>query len=145
MVDRAFIRWVDGELSGVGDDADHVSVRLDGKPIGEIVVYPSFPGAWQRIHGYGKDEVLWSFDVELADEHQGKGYGARAVRHTCEAVLETRGATLVVVDVRADNPAAISAYERAGFAKVRFLENHDDGDGDIADAWLMELRPTPDG
>lgn len=136
------LHWVDAELSGEADDTDRLTIRVDGSPIGEIVVYASYPGAWQRIHGYGDDERLWSFDIDLTDERQReKGYGSRAVRATCGKVLEMRDATKVVVDVRADNPRAIRAYEKAGFHKVRFLENHDDGDGDVADAWLMEFRP----
>jgi aminoglycoside 6'-N-acetyltransferase len=77
-------------------------------------------------------------DVEEAD--RGHGYGSRTVRRTALEVLRSTDATRVVVDVRADNPAAIAAYEKAGFHKVRFLANHEDGDGDIADAFLMEFR-----
>jgi RimJ/RimL family protein N-acetyltransferase len=104
------LRWIDGELSATGDAADRLTIHLDDMPIGEIVVYASYPGAWQRIHGYGDDEALWSFDIDIADpRHRERGYGSRAVRRTCEAVLESRPATRVVVDVRADNPRAIRA------------------------------------
>lgn len=141
MDDRPLLHWVDRDLAGVGDVDDRVTVHLAGESIGEIVVYPSYPGAWQRIHGYSDDEVLWSFDIEIGDEgDREKGYGSRVVRRTCETVLKLRDATRMVVDVRDDNPRAIRAYEKAGFCKVRFLTNHDDGDGDVADAWLMEFR-----
>ena len=113
MSGGSVLSWVDAELSGVGDTEDHVSVLLDGEPIGELVVYPSFPGAWQRIHGYSDDELLWSFDIDINDErHRNKGYGSRAVRHTCEAVLEMRRATRMVVDVRADSGTRARAAGR---------------------------------
>ena len=135
MAPGAFCPIATSRMSG-----DKYSLLADGRIIGEIVVYPSFPGAWQRIHGYAEDEQLWSFDVEIFDESdRGRGFGSRAVRRTCQEVLRSRDATRCVVDVRADNPHAIGAYERAGFTRVRFLPNHDDGDGDVADAWLMEF------
>ena len=138
------LAWQDDELAATHDpeQADRLVLTVDGRRIGSIVTYPSSPAAWQRIHGYGPDEVLWSFDIELDDPgDRGLGFGSRAVRRTCEAVLARRGATRMVVDALADNPRAIAAYEKAGFHKVRFLADHDDGDGDRGDAWLMELRP----
>lgn len=136
------LEWSDSGLAASLIRDDKYALVAAGRTIGEIVVYPSFPGAWQRIHGYADDEKLWSFDVEIFDEaDRGRGFGTRAVRRTCESVLRSRDATRCIVDVRADNPRAISAYERAGFTRVRFLPNHDDGDGDVADAWLMEFDP----
>jgi RimJ/RimL family protein N-acetyltransferase len=41
------------------------------------------------------------------------------VRWTCHMLIERGYASRAVVDVRADNERAISAYERAGFRKVR--------------------------
>jgi aminoglycoside 6'-N-acetyltransferase len=139
---RPVMEWTDGERSTVSLGDDRFSICVGDRRIGEIVVYASFPGAWQRIHGYGDDEKLWSFDEDIAEpSDRGKGYGSRAVRHTCEAVLRCRHATRVVVDVRAGNRRAIAAYEKAGFHKVRFLPNHNDGHGDATDAYLMEFRP----
>lgn len=136
------MEWVDGELASVGLGDDRFAITLNGRRIGTIVVYPSYPGAWQRIHGYADDEQIWSFDIDIEEEtDRGMGYGSRAVRHTCDAVLRSKAATRCVVDVTADNTRAIAAYQKAGFHKVRFLPEHDDGDGDVADAWLMEFQP----
>lgn len=122
-------------------------VRSQGRGIRRYVrtvKLPSYPRAWQRIHGYAEDEGLWTFDIDIdATTDRGKGYGSRTVRLMCQAVLRERGAGRCVVDVRVDNRHAIAPYEKAGFRKVRFLPGHDDGYGDVADACLMEFTPSP--
>src|SRR5687768_11822998 len=95
------LAWRDGlDLAAEHEPGrDVLELLVHGRPVGEIAAYPSAAGVWQRIHGYGSDERLWSFDVAIeADADRGRGYGSRAVRRTCEAILATGEATRVVVD-----------------------------------------------
>jgi ribosomal-protein-alanine N-acetyltransferase len=52
-----------------------------------------------------------------------------------------QGATSVLLEVRADNPAAIRLYERTGFERIAVRRRYYQP-GDI-DAHVMRLRPVP--
>ena len=75
------LAWEDGELAASDDpdEADRLLLAVDGRRIGSIVTYASLPGSWQRIHGFGAEEELWSFDIELDDDaDRGRGLPAPA-------------------------------------------------------------------
>jgi RimJ/RimL family protein N-acetyltransferase len=48
----------------------------------------------------------------------GKGYGPDAIETLCRHLLETYGVTAFMVQPSARNPAAIRAYEKAGFHRL---------------------------
>ena len=46
----------------------------------------------------------------------------------------------VVIDPRVENVRAVRCYEKAGFAKVKVLMEHEMHEGAKRDSWLMEVR-----
>jgi [ribosomal protein S18]-alanine N-acetyltransferase len=78
--------------------------------------------------------------VAVAPSAQGRGIGGRLI----DALIDTarrRGATTLLLEVRADNQAAIALYRRRGFERIairrRYYQPED------VDAWVMRLRPLP--
>ena len=75
-----------------------------------------------RVIGYaGLDHTGSVSDimtVAVAPEAQGRGVG-RMLLQELETRSIARGATAMMLEVRADNAAAIGLYERAGFELIR--------------------------
>jgi ribosomal-protein-alanine N-acetyltransferase len=71
---------------------------------------------------------------------QRRGLGALMLRAvTAEAVH--RGATSLLLEVRADNEPAIRLYTREGFERISLRRRYYQP-GDV-DAWIMRRRPLP--
>jgi ribosomal-protein-alanine N-acetyltransferase len=71
---------------------------------------------------------------------QGRGVGTLLLNAlTTEAVR--RGATSLLLEVRADNEAALALYARAGFERISVRRRYYQP-GDV-DAWVMRRRPLP--
>jgi ribosomal-protein-alanine N-acetyltransferase len=78
--------------------------------------------------------------VAVAREAQGRGVGQVLVRAlVAEAVR--RGATSLLLEVRADNATAIGLYQRHGFERIAVRRRYYQP-GDV-DALVMRLRPLP--
>ena len=78
--------------------------------------------------------------IGVAPAAQGRGLGTRLLRAlTAEAVR--RGATSLLLEVRADNEPAIALYTREGFERISLRRRYYQP-GDI-DAWIMRRRPLP--
>jgi ribosomal-protein-alanine N-acetyltransferase len=77
--------------------------------------------------------------IAVAPQAQGRGIGARLLRALIEAGLAA-GAAQVMLEVRADNAAAIRLYQRFGFERLAVRRGYYQP-GDI-DAWVMRLRPV---
>lgn len=76
--------------------------------------------------------------IAVAPAAQGRGIGGTLL----EALVEqarTAGATSLLLEVRADNTAAIMLYERHGFDRIAVRRRYYQP-GDV-DAWVMRLRP----
>jgi ribosomal-protein-alanine N-acetyltransferase len=76
--------------------------------------------------------------IAVAANAQGQGIGGLLLRALIDqAVL--RGATSLLLEVRADNEPAIGLYSRRGFERIairrRYYQPED------VDAWVMRLRP----
>lgn len=78
--------------------------------------------------------------VAVAAAAQGRGTGALLLR-ALVAEAAARGATSLLLEVRADNDAAIALYTRHGFEQIavrrRYYQPAD------VDALVMRLRPLP--
>jgi ribosomal-protein-alanine N-acetyltransferase len=78
--------------------------------------------------------------VAVAVAAQGRGTGALLVG-ALVAEAAARGATSLLLEVRADNPAAIALYVRHGFEQIavrrRYYQPAD------VDALVLRLRPLP--
>ncbi len=78
--------------------------------------------------------------VAVSPDAQGRGLG-RLLLDALVAEAARQGATSVLLEVRADNPAAIRLYERTGFERIALRRRYYQP-GDI-DAHVMRLRPVP--
>ena len=76
--------------------------------------------------------------VAVAPTAQGHGLG-RALLDALVAQAGQRGATSLLLEVRADNAAAIALYERRGFERLAVRRGYYQP-GDV-DAVVMRLRP----
>lgn len=80
--------------------------------------------------------------IAVAPAAQGRGLG-RVLLDALVAQAGEQGATTLLLEVRADNPAAIRLYERTGFERIALRRRYYQP-GDI-DAHVMRLRPVTAG
>lgn len=78
--------------------------------------------------------------LAVAPSAQGRGIGALLLRELLGEAAR-RGATSVLLEVRADNEAAIALYRRHGFEQIAVRRRYYQP-GDV-DALVMRLRPVP--
>jgi ribosomal-protein-alanine N-acetyltransferase len=96
----------------------------------------------ERLLGYaGLMATGHEADVQtigVAPSAQGRGIGARLLA-ALVGEAAARGATELLLEVRADNPAAIALYRRFGFEQIAVRRRYYQP-GDV-DALVMRLRP----
>lgn len=81
-----------------------------------------------------------NMDIFLATARHGRGLGAEAIRLLARYLFEERGHHRLTIDPAADNAAAICAYEKVGFRRVRIMRNYERGpDGVWHDGLLMDM------
>jgi len=78
--------------------------------------------------------------IAVAPAAQGRGVGARLLRELL-AEAARRGCTSAMLEVRADNAAAVALYRRFGFERISVRRGYYQP-GSV-DAWVMRLRPLP--
>jgi ribosomal-protein-alanine N-acetyltransferase len=78
--------------------------------------------------------------IAVVPAAQGRGIGARLLRALLGEAAR-RGCTSVMLEVRADNAAAVALYERFGFERISVRRGYYQP-GSV-DAWVMRLRPLP--
>jgi ribosomal-protein-alanine N-acetyltransferase len=77
--------------------------------------------------------------IAVAPDAQGGGVGALLLRALLERCLEA-GCAQVMLEVGADNEAAIRLYRRHGFERLAVRRGYYQPGG--VDAWIMRLRPV---
>ena len=75
-------------------------------------------------------------DIAVAPEQRGRGVARLLMDHAITVARE-KEAELLALEVRASNIAAITLYERCGFARTGIRSKYYEG---VDDAVLMELR-----
>ena len=78
--------------------------------------------------------------LAVSPSAQGRGIGTLLLRALLGEAVRC-GCTSVLLEVRADNAAAIALYERFGFERISVRRAYYQP-GDV-DAWVMRLRPVP--
>ena len=97
-----------------------------------------------RLHGYaglmasGPEADVQT--VAVAPGAQGRGLGALLLDALVREAAN-RGATSLLLEVRADNSPAIRLYERKGFERLAVRRGYYEPVG--VDALVMRLRPLP--
>jgi ribosomal-protein-alanine N-acetyltransferase len=76
--------------------------------------------------------------IAVAPAAQGQGVG-RVLLDALVTRASERGATSLLLEVRADNPPAIALYRRRGFERIAIRRRYYQPDD--VDAWVMRLRP----
>jgi aminoglycoside 6'-N-acetyltransferase len=81
-----------------------------------------------------------SIDIFLSNEVHGRGFGTDAVRTLARWLVRDRGHHRVTIDPAVENPAAVRAYEKAGFRPVGVLREYwTDPSGVRHDGLLMDV------
>lgn len=120
--------WHDPEtLEFVGGDLDHPDlaqfiVSTEGRPFAYLQCYQI--GDWHvRVRApaqstRGLDQFIGEADM------LGRGHGSAFIRAFIDQLFAL-GVPRMVIDPRPDNPRAIRAYEKAGFAKAGMVDTPD--------------------
>ena len=83
-------------------------------------------------------EQLELFNICVAKDMQGKGYGKALMLHFLQEG-RSRGATEAFLEVRSSNSSAIALYEKCGFNKTGLRKNYYVYGDSKADAVLMSV------
>ena len=78
--------------------------------------------------------------IAVAPAAQGRGVGAALLRALLAEAVRA-GCTSAMLEVRADNAAAVALYERFGFERISVRRGY--YQPGAIDAWVMRLRPIP--
>jgi aminoglycoside 6'-N-acetyltransferase len=113
----------------------------DGEPLGYIQFCP---GAWPEFD-HSPCQNVWSIDLYIGEpDYWHRGIGTQVVRAGAEYLLASGRADRVTIDPETWNTRAIRSYEKAGFAKWRFMPRAELHEGEMRDAWLMVFGlPAP--
>jgi aminoglycoside 6'-N-acetyltransferase len=112
------------------DDATGLAILLDGEVVGII-----------QFHEEDHPEYRSAgIDIFLSSEVHGRGLGTDAVRTLARWLVRERGHHRVTIDPAVENPAAVRAYEKAGFKQVGVMREYwTDPSGIRHDGLLMDL------
>jgi RimJ/RimL family protein N-acetyltransferase len=77
---------------------------LDGIPVGSI-----------STHDCSPHNGTFSYGIDVAEEHRGKGYATEAIKLVTRYYFEERRYQKVNVQIHDDNPASIRLHEKIGF------------------------------
>ena len=88
------------------------------------------------VHRRGR---LGKIGIALTAEARKKGLGGLALGQLLTYARDTLGLRKLLIEVRADNAAAVALFRAAGFDKVGVMRAHYGESGDYHDVALMEL------
>ena len=112
------------------DDAPGLAVLADGDLVGMIQYHEEDDPEYRSA----------GIDIFLSSEVHGRGLGTDAVRTLAQWLVRERGHHRVTIDPAVENPAAVRAYEKAGFRPVGVLREYwTDPSGVRHDGLLMDL------
>lgn len=114
---HALERYDAGKLLSVDDKHVPFAVEANGALVGSVALW-----------GIDAHNRLGHLGIGLAPERRGKGHGRTACRLLLQHAFLDRGLHRVQLEVLVDNPAAVRAYEAAGFVHEGRLRQN---------AWLL--------
>ena len=114
------------ELAGVPGTRTYLVAEADGELVGYAGLF--FAGDSADVQ-----------TIAVRSDHQGRGLGATLLLALMDQAVR-RGASTLLLEVRADNAAALALYARHGFARLALRRGYY---GPGADAVVMRRRLTP--
>jgi aminoglycoside 6'-N-acetyltransferase len=112
------------------DDATGIAVLADGELVGMIQFHEEDDPEYRSA----------GIDIFLSSEVHGRGLGTDAVRTLARWLVRERGHHRVTIDPAVENPAAVRAYEKAGFKPVGVMREYwTDPSGVRHDGLLMDV------
>ena len=112
------------------DEVTALAVLVDGDVAG-MIQYQEEDDPEYRSAG---------IDIFLSADVHGRGLGTDAVGTLARWLIRERGHHRVTIDPAVENPAAVRAYEKAGFRPVGVMREYwTDPDGARHDGLLMDL------
>ncbi|WNB91028.1 GNAT family N-acetyltransferase [Bacillus sp. NEB1478] len=104
-------------------------VEYQNNPIGYIQYY-QIPKSELEKYDYSSAQLIFGIDQFIGvTELWGKGFGTSMIRMILNYLMISKGAAMVLLDVKKTNTRAIASYEKCGFQIVKSLD---------ADSYLME-------
>lgn len=85
-------------------------------------------------------DELTLFNITVAPEHQGKGYGRQLLLHMMQQAREC-ACQQIWLEVRASNHSAIALYRSAGFQQSGVRKGYYQNAAGKEDAIVMQLHP----
>ena len=121
-----------------GDDATvPCIISLQGTPIGYMQYTELIEGRSYYVPDLAD---LFGIDLFIGEpENWRKRLSTRALSLLVDFLFESKGAQKIIIDPQVVNVRAVRSYEKAGFTKVNMLPNHEFHEGEMRDAWLMEV------
>ncbi|MEC0227527.1 GNAT family N-acetyltransferase [Paenibacillus alba] len=91
-------------------------------------------------YGYRDDlGIIYGMDQFIGEmEYWNQGIGSQLIKETVRYLIESKSANKIVLDPQAWNTRAVRVYEKSGFIKKIYLEEHEMHEGELRDCWLME-------
>jgi aminoglycoside 6'-N-acetyltransferase len=112
------------------DDVTALAVLVDGEVSGMIQYHEEDHPEYRSA----------GIDIFLSADVHGRGLGTDAVGTLARWLVRERGHHRVTIDPAVENPAAVRAYEKAGFRPVGVMREYwTDPDGVRHDGLLMDL------
>lgn len=111
-----------------GDNYHWLIETLDGVPVGSI-----------STHDCSPHNGTFSYGIDIAEEHRGKGYAAEAIRLVAQYYFKERRYQKINVQIHADNPASIRLHEKLGFQLEGTLRRSVFTQGSFVDVYLYGM------
>jgi len=93
-----------------------------------------------EVYGYvGFEGQIFGMDQFIGEpDLWNQGMGSRLIKETVNYLIEAKQAEKIVMDPQAWNKRALRVYEKIGFVKKKYLEQHEQHEGELRDCWLIE-------
>jgi len=126
-----------------GEEITRCVIQYQEKPIGYLQFYIVDD---EELEKYGLNRangLVFGMDQFIGESvYWNQGIGTCVIRETVRYLVHFRNAKKIVMDPQAWNERALRAYEKAGFAKKKYLEKHEWHEGEYRDCWLIEYEAS---
>jgi len=155
LADERVLEWYEGRDAQVSEDwiRDTFSPRtlgvdrvvpcifsVAGQPLGYLQYYPLQEAELQE-YALATGTPAYGVDLFIGEpEAWSKGTGTRLLRALLHFLFAELDAEIVTIDPQVGNVRAIRCYEKAGFARMRVLPQHEYHEGSWRDNLLMIAR-----